>query len=287
MDYALELAPPSDSVHTIGGTAFHETVQEWLELFYGDADETEFDLKQDFKKRLKREFEAAKAEFEDVDADPTTARELAEYCRDTFPIFDELRERKNFLFEPEDTELVGIEEPVEEEVAPGIGFVGYLDVVFRVRGRDEYIVMDIKTSTKGWDKWKKQDVLKTNQLAAYKDYWARLMGVDPGNIFPRFLICQRNLGDYDNRHIELFVPPSGSERRQEIRDWTDEALDKGFDGTDRVTEPELEKRPDKFTCAFCPFSDQFGDVGGCDQNGETFDDYPEGMRPYIDDKWIK
>lgn len=290
-DYVHNLAPPGDTVHTIGGTAFHETLQRFIQILYesGKGEAEALDLKQDFKRRLKAEYDAVRTseEWQDYPEEPTDVPELAEYCRGTWPVFDEWRDRYGFLLEPGDTELVGIEEEVDTELRHGIGFIGYLDVVLKVQGEDQYVVIDLKTSTSGWDKWSKEDPLKTNQLAAYKALWADKMGVAMGDVKPRFIICQREMGEYDDRRIESFIPPSGEDKRDQFRGWVDEMLDTAFTGGGEYVEDPLEKKPKKFQCSFCPFSDQFGSVGGCDQGGETFEDYPEGMRPYIDDKWIE
>lgn len=282
-------APPGDTVHTIGGTAFHETVQHWLQVLYDEGADTanDMDLKGEFKRRLKEEYDKVRQldEWQEVPEEPTDVPELSEYCRGTWPIFDELKDRYKFLFEPDDTELVGIEEEVDTELRDGIGFIGYLDVVLKVEGQQQYIVIDLKTSTSGWDKWSKEDPLKTNQLAAYKKFWSDKMEVPMGDVKPRFIICQREMGEWDSRHIESFIPPSGPDKREQFREWMDEMLDTAFENGEPVSDRLMPKRPKKYKCCWCPFSDQFGTVGGCEH--EEFDDYSDGMKPYIDNKWIE
>ena len=37
--------------------------------------------------------------------------------------------------------------------------------------RDRYKIIDIKTSTMGWNKYQKADKNKTDQLLLYKNFW--------------------------------------------------------------------------------------------------------------------
>jgi hypothetical protein len=167
-------------------------------------------------------------------------------------------------------------------------FIGFLDVVLKDLESDEYTVIDIKTSTKGWNKFKRQDTKLTNQLAAYKHFFAEDMGVGAGDVKTRFLICQRQTNKWQPRHVSEFVPDTGPERRAEFLGWMEEMLDEGLDGSERRADAPLEPRPEKFRCVWCPFSKTFNG-GKCPEGGMDFEkgSYPEGMRPYIDDKWIK
>ena len=49
-----------------------------------------------------------------------------------------------------------------------IKFVGYIDVLIYDTVREKYKIIDIKTSTRGWNKWQKRDENKTQQLLLYK-----------------------------------------------------------------------------------------------------------------------
>ena len=49
--------------------------------------------------------------------------------------------------------------------------VGYLDIVIHDTLSNTIKIMDIKTSTRGWNKWMKKDENKTQQLLLYKKRW--------------------------------------------------------------------------------------------------------------------
>jgi len=285
--------PPTDSIHTIGGTAFHETIQHYLKVLYNQGKEEAkvINLKQMFKERLQETFKKTNenAPWSDTDETPTTARELAEYFKKTEKIFDEFKKYRDYYFDPSFTELVGIEVPIEEEVKDGVVFIGYLDVILKEKHRESYKIVDIKTSTSGWNKWDKQEPERVNQLLAYRDFYANKLGVKKEQVDVSYWIAQREIDPrWDSGRINEWSPPTTKEAHEQVDDWLNEFLRTGFPGGRKTTEP-MEKRPEKFKCAFCPFSSQFnGDskYGVCDQDGERFDSYPSGMKGYIDDKWI-
>ena len=60
--------------------------------------------------------------------------------------------------------------------------LGYLDVVIRDKRNNKITIIDIKTSTMGWNKYQKADKTKTSQLVLYKKYFAEQYGFDVENI---------------------------------------------------------------------------------------------------------
>ena len=49
---------------------------------------------------------------------------------------------------------------------------GDIDLVIRETIHNMYKIIDLKTSTKGWNKYQKSDPLKTSQLIIYKEYYS-------------------------------------------------------------------------------------------------------------------
>ena len=74
-------------------------------------------------------------------------------------------------FSKKSYELVGIEVPINYDLPNKIKFVGYIDVLIYDTVRDKYKIIDIKTSTMGWNKWAKADKTKTDQLLLYKQFY--------------------------------------------------------------------------------------------------------------------
>ena len=51
--------------------------------------------------------------------------------------------------------------------------VGYLDLVILDEFHNTIKIYDIKTSTRGWNKWMKKDENKTQQLLLYKQFYSK------------------------------------------------------------------------------------------------------------------
>ena len=66
--------------------------------------------------------------------------------------------------------MAGIERPLNYKLPKNINFVGFIDVIIRDEIRDRLKIIDIKTSTMGWNKWAKADKNKSNQLLLYKQF---------------------------------------------------------------------------------------------------------------------
>jgi len=292
LKYRDGLKPPSDSVHTIGGTAFHETIQEYLErCVYGD--ESDMDLRNDFKHRLKSVNEDVKEqeEWKNVDHDPATKKQLIEYCKATFNILKEFKESEHLYFDPEYTELVGIEVPIEHDLSQEIVWVGYLDVVLKDRDTGKYIIIDIKTSTSGWSKWDKDDAGKANQVVAYKNFYSDKLGIPKQDIEVKYWIAAREPDwNWTNSHFEEFSPEDDEWTISQLQSNIEHFLNTAFYFPDgEYVKQDFDPEPDKFTCCFCPYSQQFssGEHAVCDQDGMIFDGYPKKMKNYIDEKWCK
>lgn len=76
-------------------------------------------------------------------------------------------------------------------------FKGYIDAVIEVeqtvrKKKKKFIwLLDWKTTTWGWDRWKKQDQHRKRQLIYYKNFWAQENGVDPKDIRCGFVLLKR------------------------------------------------------------------------------------------------
>ena len=73
----------------------------------------------------------------------------------------------------EDINLIGCEVPIEVDLKKNIKMVGYLDLVILDEFHNTIKIYDIKTSTRGWNKWMKKDENKTQQLLLYKQFYSK------------------------------------------------------------------------------------------------------------------
>jgi len=284
--------PPDESIHLVFGTALHEALQEYLQKMYrGTVQEAnKLDLKSNFTSLLKEEFDKRKEAFNEDYPDeefPVTKEEMVEFAKDGKAIIEHFRRNRSKYFKKQETELVGIEEKIEREVANGVDWIGYLDVVLRDRKTGKYKIIDLKTSTDGWDKWDKREKKKTDQLVAYKKFYAEQLDIDPDMIEIEYLILKRKCGKYDSR-FQQFSPSDGTKSLNRVSDKINEFVSDCFDEDGNYRDKEFDAEPDRYQCAFCPFSEQHGEKGFriCAQGGKKFLDYGENMAPYVDDKYV-
>ena len=59
------------------------------------------------------------------------------------------------------------------ELPKDMKFVGYMDVVLHDKKTGRMKIIDIKSSTMGWNKYMKADKNKTNQLLLYKTLYGK------------------------------------------------------------------------------------------------------------------
>jgi hypothetical protein len=293
LKYKQGLRPPDESIYFVFGTASHEALQLYIRKMYSETVKkaNQIGLKDRFQSLLKEEYDNRKEAFEEKYPGrefPVTKKEMVQFAKDGKAIIESFKRNRQKHFPKEETDLVGIEEKVEQKVQEGVAWVGYLDVVLRNRKTGKYKIIDLKTSTDGWDKWKKREKKRTDQLVAYKSFYADKLGISPDQIEIEYLIMKRELDSKYESRFQQYSPPSGKKARERVKNKIEEFLDDCFTENGEYKEKDYTKEPDKFTCCFCPYSEDFGEEGyqECDQDETRFLDYPESMRPYIPDKFV-
>lgn len=286
---------PSDSIHTIFGTALHEALQKYLQVLYHKSvkEAEKLDLEEILVQQMRQAYLKAKdtfldSEWKDEGERPASYPEMKKFLMDGKKILNSFKSNRTDYFNTQKTELIGIELEVNHNIKDNIDYIGYLDVVLRDKDTGKYKIIDLKTSKSGWDKWKKKDKMRVNQLVSYKSYYSEVLDTDPKNIEVEYIILKRVLNEnipYRQSRIQSFSPPSGSITQNTVREQIDEFVSKAYNSDGSRKQRDFEATPEKFNCPFCPFSKQFnGDHPVCDH--VEFDNYPEGMRGYVDDKWI-
>ena len=297
LKYRDGLRPPDESIYFVFGTASHEALQLYIRKMYSETVKkaNQIDLKDRFQSFLKEEYDSRKEAFKQDHPDrefPVTKKEMVQFARDGKAIIEYFRRNRSEYFPKREWELVGIEEKIDQPLRTGISWIGYLDVVLRNRKTGKYKIIDLKTSTDGWDKWKKREKKRTDQLVAYKMFYADQLGIDPEMIEIEYLIMKRKLNEdapYKPARFQRFSPSDGSRSRKRVKEKINKFLDDCFEeGGAYREDKDFEQKPDKYKCAFCPYSQQHGEEGyqKCDQDGQRFLDYGENMAPYVDDKYV-
>ncbi len=140
--------------------------------------------------------------------------------------------------------------------------LGYLDIVMRDKRDNKITIIDIKTSTMGWNKYQKADKTKTSQLVLYKKYFAEQYGYDVDKIDIKYMIVKRKLIEgamFPQKRITEFSPASGKPTRnklaREIKGFVESAFN--ADGSYNLERkyPAIAGKNNKH-CKWCEFKDQ-------------------------------
>ena len=182
LNYVDKVGTFTGNIYTIFGSALHETIQAYLVCYYErtikEADELPLDdillyrMKENYKESEKRYGD----NFE------VTKEEMQEFFKDGLDIIEEFKKRKGNHFKKKDTELVGIEMNLNYELPKDMKFVGFMDVVLHDKKTGRMKIIDIKTSTMGWNKYMKADKNKTNQLLLYKHFMSKQLEISEDKI---------------------------------------------------------------------------------------------------------
>lgn len=257
------------SIHAVFGTALHTTIQHYLTLFYNEsvAAADRLDLNSLLKESLRTEYLASKEKNNNIDF--SNSLELNEFYNDGVNIISYIKTKKAKYFSKRGWHLVGVELPLSlqpNKSLNNIMFIGFLDLVLYHEDTNTIKIIDIKTSTRGWGDKDKKDEIKQTQLILYKKLFAEQYNFPVDNIEVEFFITRRKIfeeGDYPQKRIQEFVPASGKVKLNKAGILLDGFLNEVFntDGTNKQV--DLEKRPSKYNCRFCPYKDN-SDL--CDQN---------------------
>ena len=158
------------------------------------------------------------------------------------------------------TNLEPFERPLNYKLPKNINFVGFIDVVIRDEIRDRLKIIDIKTSTMGWNKWAKADKNKSNQLLLYKQFYSKQFNFPIDKIDVEFFIVKRKLYenlDFPQRRIQTFVPASGTPSINKVNTALKEFIDECFDEEGKHNEQHIYKKiVSTKNCKYCEFKDK-------------------------------
>jgi hypothetical protein len=263
--YIDDLRESSSNIHSVFGSAMHETLQEYLSrclrISKSQADKN-MDTKEFLKEKMREFF---LKESNDGQNPICSKEELVEFLEDGYAILDYFQKSKNFnnFFSLKDDELIAIEQPINTKISEHVNFLGFIDFIVRNKKTGRYRITDFKTSTKGWNKYQKSDPIKNSQILLYKKFYAELLGISQDVIDVEFIILKRKL--YENtdfvvprisKHVPASGKPSVNKAWKGFTDFVESVFD--ADGNYR-TDVEYPKHPSKL-CTWCEFKQR----GICD-----------------------
>ena len=175
LNYIDGLGESSANVHTIFGSAMHETIQHFLTVMYGVTKKQalELDLEMMLKDKLVEHFTKEKEKL--TEGTPCTKEELEEFYGDGRQILQYFKGKIDKLFTKSGFELIAIEMPLNAKIKEGVNFIGFIDIVLKDVGSGDIIIIDLKTSTRGWTDSQKSDKVKTSQMLLYKKFYLKSM----------------------------------------------------------------------------------------------------------------
>tara|TARA_Y100000593_G_scaffold95015_1_gene198308 strand:- start:48369 stop:49229 length:861 start_codon:yes stop_codon:yes gene_type:complete len=254
--YVDEISVSESNIHLVFGTAMHETIQHYLDVMYGESVKkaNEIDLPALLQKEMINEFKKAE---ENDGKPPCTKEQLSEFFDDGIEILDFFRKKRGEYFFKNKWELIGCEVPIDMELKNNIRMVGYLDVVLRHKPTDSIKIIDLKTSTKGWNKWMKKDFDKTSQLLLYKQFYSKQYNHPIDRIDIEYLILKRKLWenvDFPQKRFQKFAPASGKVSMNKIGKKLNRFIDEAFANDGSYSADALHATPSKNACRFCEFN---------------------------------
>ena len=250
------------SIHMTFGTALHEVLQHYLDVMYSKsgAEADRIDIEEYWEETLRSCY--AEDYKKNKNQHFSTPEELREFFDDGLAILQFFKKKKGGYFSKKGWWLVGCEIPIV--IAPNlrinrVKYMGYLDVVLYHEPSNTFKIIDIKTSTKGWNKWAKKDESKQFQLILYKYFFSKQYNIPIENIDIEFFIVRRKVyleGEYPQKRIQLFEPASGKVKLNKAKNNLNEFINKAFNLDGSYKDTIFNANPSKWNCTFCPYKDK-------------------------------
>jgi hypothetical protein len=265
LNYIDKLGESSGNIHTIFGSSMHETIQHYLSVMYGVSKKQadEIDLDKLLLDRLKENFTKEKEALSE--GTPCTQIELEEFYGDGRRILTWFKKYCSKFYSKSGYELVGIEIPLNATIKTGVHFIGFIDIVLRDLAENSIIIVDLKTSTMGWNQYQKADKLKNSQILLYKKYYSELFNIPMTKIKVEYQIMRRKLPEdsaFPIPYISKHIPPNGTPSVNKVYDEFMEFINTVFDDDGNFKDIPFPKVPgnNKKNCKWCEFMNR----GICD-----------------------
>ncbi len=152
LTYVDKAIPFTDNIYTMFGTAMHEVLQEYLKVMYSESivEADKLLLEEELEDRMKKIFMEIK--LKNGGEEFCTKSEMLEFYNDGLKIIDYFKKKRNQYFSKRGYELAGIETPLSYDLPNNLKFRGFIDLIIKDTVRNRIKIIDIKTSTWGWNK---------------------------------------------------------------------------------------------------------------------------------------
>jgi len=255
LDYVRGLRIFEDSLSTCFGTSIHEVIQLYIKTLYQEnaiaADACE--LFEIFQKRFKEELETKKVKH--------TKDEFKEFVYNGDDIIKAFQNTTNRLkyFPSGKYEFIGIEDEIVMPIRNNVEFICYIDVVLKEKKTGRYRILDIKTSSTGWNSYMKEDPSKYSQILLYKAFFSKKYNIPMDMIDVEFFILKRKLYEgvgFPQSRIQTFVPSHNNKSIAGILNTFAQFVTECFTAEGKFIE-DVTKYPKipgkaKKNCKYCP-----------------------------------
>jgi hypothetical protein len=258
LSYVENKNPYQATIHTVFGTAFHETLQKYIDVMYNEsgAAADRLDLETLFTDRFRavysEEYEKTKEHF-------SNAQEMREFYDDGVAIIKWIKTRRNKLFTVRKVKLLGIEMPLLVGLNKNVYLKGYIDFVLYDEDLQKVYIYDIKTSTRGWSEREKKDDNKLAQILLYKEYFGRQFGFDVDRIEVEYFIVKRKIweaSEFPIPRVQSFKPASGKTKRRQAVEKMENFIKDCFDEFGKPQVKSYLKQVGEKSCKWCPYANK-------------------------------
>jgi len=263
--YIDDMREFAGNIHTLFGTSMHEVLQTYLTVMYNDTIKTADALP--MEKMLLHRMKTNYTQIMENNGGEVICEQsdMEEFYNHGLLILEWFKKKRGMYFSKKGYELVGIEVPVDYDLPNKIKFIGYIDVIIYDSVRDRYKIIDIKTSTMGWNKYMKADKTKTDQLLLYKHFYGAQHDISVDKIDVEYFIVKRKLYekvDFPQRRVQTFSPASGKPSINKLMNNLNQFIDESFVDGEYNLEHNYIKQPSKKNCRWCEFNQtEHCDVG--------------------------
>jgi hypothetical protein len=247
----------TSTIHTVFGTALHEVIQHYLTVMYEQSGTkaNQINTSEMFEEVLREEYTKQyksnnKQHFSSPD-------ELREFYDDGIEIIRDFAKNRNKHFSKRGWHLIGVEIPIvlsPHSKLQNIVYQGFLDIVMYHEPTNRIKIIDLKTSTKGWNDKQKKDEIKQFQLIFYKKYFSQYFNFPEENIDVEFFIVKRKLfesEDFVIKRIQIFKPAAGKIKIKRATEAMNNFIEEAFDENGYK---KIEHQPKiNDNCKWCPF----------------------------------
>lgn len=248
------------SINMTFGTAIHETVQKYIHTMYKESgvQADKIDLEEYFEERFR---EVYTKDYEDnKNIHFSNPEEMREFYDDGIAILEFIKKRRKEYFSSRGWHLVGIELPIiisPDKRYNNVLYSGFIDLVMYHEPTNEFVIYDIKTSTRGWGDKEKKDEIKQFQILLYKAYFSELFGVPEDNINVKFFILKRKIweeSDFPQKRIQEFTPANGKTKIKKAKTALNIFIESIFNLDGSYKDVDHLATPSKSACMYCPFN---------------------------------